>query len=207
MSLLSDPWQPVGAARPRGRLRSTGFPTPDLSSSRRGRSGGRRSSGNREALPMPRCDPLRASRPLTALSGDQIVRVRFHKAIPPEGDALSGDGHWSGRLPGRPTGHVRKVRFLLLESLGCGAHQNVPAFRGRRSVVAGPVGLAALLSGAPLPGVILAGDRARSSSFTNVARTSVRCVWVPEGPPRPAPPPSHDALLTKRVRVGPLVWL
>lgn len=40
------------------RLRSTGIPTPNLSTLRWGRYGGWRSAGNREALPMPRCDPL-----------------------------------------------------------------------------------------------------------------------------------------------------
>jgi len=74
------------------RLRTTGFPTPNLSTLRWGRCGGWRSAGNREALPMPRCDQLQnlaTSATPTRERQDRLFgsgpTTRSHR----DGDALS----------------------------------------------------------------------------------------------------------------------
>lgn len=128
--------QPNRAARPHGHLRTTGVPTPNLSTSRWGRCGGWGSAGNREAFPMPRCDPCRAWRPLVA----QTSWVRLFgsgftgRSHPCEVTPCPRSGSGSDRLPCQMTGHGRKARFLLPGSFVRECPPECPGFPRRHSV-------------------------------------------------------------------------
>jgi len=80
--LPSTGQQPSWAARPRGRLQTTGVPTPDLSTLRWGRFGGwcRPVAKKRSRAPVRTTPSLAASGPDEP---GQIVWVRFHATIPP----------------------------------------------------------------------------------------------------------------------------
>lgn len=177
---------PTGRHGLANRLLTTGCPTPNLSTLRWGCYGGWRSAGNREALPLPRCDPFQNLAtsatpdytPGTDCSG-QVPRDDLTSTVTP----CPRSGQRNGGSPHRPAWPRMEgtLPVVVQEISPVGAHQHVPAYRGRRSVVTADPGYQpgapdVLLSGDSLARVMLAGDRSRSSLLANVARIPIRCV-------------------------------
>jgi len=182
MSGFSSPTGRHGLAN---RLRTTGFPTPNLSTLRWGRCGGWRSAGNRETFPMPRCDPLQnlatsATPTYTAGTDCSGQDPRYDSTVTVTPCPESGP--WSGLSPDRPEWPPMEgtLPVVVQEVSLVGAHQSVPAFAdvapSPRRIRDEPGAPDVLLSGSSLTRVALAGDRSRSSPFANVARTPIRCV-------------------------------
>jgi hypothetical protein len=204
---------PLGRHGLANRLRTTGFPTPNLSTLRWGRCGGWRSAGNREALPMPRCDPLQNLATSATPARERQDRLigsgptgRSHR----DGDALSKK--WSVERPvTRPTRLATVGRYASCccpGSFDRGSPRKCPrlsrtSLRRHGGSRGSPRSTRRALERRSLressfrrrPISLLAFRERRSDT------DPVRAGQRPYGPwsSRPVSPPSHDALLAERL--------